>query len=176
MWSPGAKIWRRRPRTRRTPSPDSRTSAGCRARSHSAAPNAASTAWHPLLIDGVDAGSLGSARAVSGWFGDDDAFTLLALRASESVGQEADLVAATLFEPEGWVPVDDPRLSTTYTGEGLPARASLELWIGEGENEFPRRAAGEAVGTGAALEADGLELHVVPMRCHSRGREGAACT
>jgi hypothetical protein len=125
------------------------------------------------LIDGVDARSLGSARAVSGWFGDDHAFMLLALRTSGSVGQEAELVAATLFDPDGWVPVDDPRLSTTYTGAGVPARANLELWIGDGENEFPRRAAGEAVGEGAELQSNGLDLRVVPLRCHSRGQEGS---
>ena len=60
------------------------------------------------VIDGVDAGSLGSARMVSGWFDHDEAFMLLALRAAEAVGHESDLVAATLFDPEGWVPVDDP--------------------------------------------------------------------
>jgi hypothetical protein len=124
------------------------------------------------VIEGVDAGSLGSARAVSGWFGEDEAFMLLALRAAGGVGQEEDLVAATLFDPEGWVPVSDPRLSTTYAGSGLPARANLELWIGEGEDEFPRRAAAEASGVGAAAAAGGLELRVIPLRCHSRGREG----
>lgn len=124
------------------------------------------------VIEGVDAGSLGSARSVSGWFADDDAFMLLALRAAGGVGQETDLIAATLFDPEGWVPVSDPRLSTTYSASGEPARATLELWIGEGENEFPRRAAGEASGVGVAADADGLALRVVPLRCHSRGREG----
>jgi hypothetical protein len=124
------------------------------------------------VIDGVGAGSVGSARAVSGWFGDDEAFMLLALRATGGVDQEADLVAATLFDPEGWVSVSDPRLSTTYAGSGLPARANLELWIGEGDNEFPRRAAAEASGAGAAAAAEGMELRVIPLRCHSRGREG----
>jgi len=125
------------------------------------------------VIDGVDSGSLGSARTVAGWFGDDEAFMLLSLRAQEDIGQESDLVAATLFDPEGWIPVDDPRLSTTYTEGGVPTRTSLELWIGEGENEFPRRAAGEASGAGAVLQSDGRQLQVVPLRCHSRGREGA---
>jgi hypothetical protein len=124
------------------------------------------------VIDGVDAGSLGSARLVSGWFGQDEAFMLLALRAAEAVGHESDLVAATLFDPEGWVPVDDPRLSTTYAASGLPARTNLELWIGEGENEFPRRVAGEADGDGAVLSTEEAELRVIPLRCHSRGREG----
>jgi hypothetical protein len=124
------------------------------------------------VIDGVDAGSLGSARMVSGWFDHDEAFMLLALRAAEAVGHESDLVAATLFDPEGWVPVDDPRLSTTYGESGLPARTNLELWIGEGDNEFPRRVAGEAAGEGAVLTTEETQLRVVPLRCHSRGREG----
>jgi hypothetical protein len=124
------------------------------------------------VIDGVDAGSLGSARMVSGWFDDNEAFILLALRAAEAVGHESDLVAATLFDPEGWVPVDDPRLSTTYDAVGVPSRTSLELWIGEGDNEFPRRVAGEAAGDGAAFTTQEAALQVVPLRCHSRGREG----
>jgi hypothetical protein len=124
------------------------------------------------VIEGVDAASLGSARMVSGWFGEDEAFMLLALRAADTVGQEADLVAATLFDPEGWVAVDDPRLSTTYAASGLPSRTNLELWIGEGENEFPRRVAGEASAEGAVLQVEDVDLRVVPMRCHSRGREG----
>jgi hypothetical protein len=125
------------------------------------------------VIDGVDAGSLGSARIVSGWFGRDEAFMLLALRAAEAVGNESDLVAATLFDPDGWLPVDDPRLSTTYTESGLPSRTNLELWIGEGDNEFPRRVAGEAAGEGVVLTTEVTQFRVVPMRCHSRGRDGA---
>jgi hypothetical protein len=124
------------------------------------------------VIDGVDAASLGSARMVSGWFGQDEAFMLLALRAADTVGQEGDLVAATLFDPEGWVAVDDPRLSTTYAASGVPSRTNLELWIGEGENEFPRRVAGEASAEGAVVAVQDTELRVIPMRCHSRGREG----
>jgi hypothetical protein len=124
------------------------------------------------VIDGVDAGSLGSARMVSGWFGQDEAFMLLALRAADAVGQESDLVAATLFDPEGWIAVDDPRLSTTYGTSGRPSSTNLELWIGEGENEFPRRVAGEASGDGAAFQLQDVELRVIPLRCHSRGREG----
>jgi hypothetical protein len=124
------------------------------------------------VIDGVDAGSLGSARIVSGWFDRDEAFMLLALRAAAAMGQESDLVAATLFDPEGWVSVDDPRLSTTYGASGLPSSTNLELWIGEGDQEFPRRVAGEAAGDGAALQVQDTELRVIPLRCHSRGREG----
>jgi len=124
-------------------------------------------------IDGVDLGELASLRAVAGWFDVDAAFTLLSLRAARGTGQESDLVAATLFDPDGWVPVHDPRLSTTYDGAGLPTRMNLELWVNQGENEFPRRAAGEAAAANATATANGLELRAVPLRCHSRGREGA---
>ncbi len=123
-------------------------------------------------VAGLDPRTLGSARAVAGWFARDEAFMLLALRESGKVGQESDLVAATLFDPDGWVPVDDPRLSTTYAGSERPTRATLELWVGEGENEFPRRAAGEASAYGADLKLDGCELRAVPLRCHSRGHDG----
>jgi hypothetical protein len=124
------------------------------------------------VIDGVEPAELDSVRAVTGWFAADEAFTLLALRAPRSRGQESDLVAATLFDPDGWVPVTDPRLSTTYDGAGVPTRFNLELWVSEGENEFPRRAAGEATAASAAMTAPGLQLRAIPLRCHSRGREG----
>ncbi len=124
------------------------------------------------VIDGVDTAALDSVRAVAGWFAPDEAFTLLALRAPRSRGQESDLVAATLFDPDGWVPVADPRLSTTYDGAGVPTRVNLELWVSEGENEFPRRAAGEAAAPGATVTADGMEMRAIPLRCHSHGRDG----
>jgi hypothetical protein len=124
------------------------------------------------VLEGVDPSSVDSVRAVTGWFAPDEAFTLLALRAPRSSGQEADLVAATLFDPEGWVPVADPRLSTTYDGAGVPTRVNLELWVNEGENEFPRRAAGEAAAPSGTVTAPGIEMRAIPLRCHSRGRDG----
>ena len=124
-------------------------------------------------LEGLEAEAIGSARVLSGWFGPDEAITVIALRARRASDHEADLIAATLFDPDGWAPVTDPRLSTTYTEAGDPARASLELWVSDGENEFPRRAAGEATGLGVAFTAGELALRVAPMRCHSRGLEGA---
>jgi hypothetical protein len=124
-------------------------------------------------IDGLEPGAIGSARVVSGWFGPDEAITVIALRSRRASDHEADLVAATLFDPGGWVPVTDPRLSTTYTEAGRPARTSLELWVSDGENDFPRRAAGEATGVDVAVTAGELALRVAPLRCHSRGLEGA---
>jgi hypothetical protein len=124
-------------------------------------------------VDGLKPDAIASARVVSGWFGPDEAITVIALRSRRASDHEADLVAATLFDPDGWVSVTDPRLSTTYTEAGDPARTSLELWVSNGENEFPRRAAGEATGLAVTVTAGELALRVAPMRCHSRGLEGA---
>ncbi len=116
---------------------------------------------------------LESVRGLSGWFGADQGLTLLALRPAGRRGQEDDLIAATVFDPEGWMAVDDPRISTTYRAGDRPARASLELWIGDGDEQFPRRAAAEATGDGAELEHNGLRLQVTPLRCHTLGLDGA---
>jgi hypothetical protein len=116
---------------------------------------------------------LDSARGVSGWFAPDRGLTLLALRPDSGKGHESDLIEATLFEPDGWIAVEEPRLSTTFLAGDFPARTSLELWIGDGEEQHSRRAAAEATGPGAALDGDGLTLQVTPMRCHASGLDGS---
>ncbi|HLI59443.1 MAG TPA: hypothetical protein VKV21_07220 [Solirubrobacteraceae bacterium] len=110
----------------------------------------------------------GSTRFVAGWLADGSALGLIAARPRPDGRPDEDTVRATLFDPERWLAVSEPRLSTTYDGAGLPTRLNLELWIGTGEHEFPRRAAAEAAGAPSA----GGDLQVVPLRCHSRGEEG----
>jgi hypothetical protein len=121
-----------------------------------------------IAIDQLD-----SLRGVWGWFEGRHALALLALRPRDRDGHESDLVEATLFDPDATIAVEDPRLSTTYTAQGLTSRASLELWIAEGEEQYPRRAAAEALGAGAQVGVSGLSIQVSPMRCHSRGLDGA---
>jgi hypothetical protein len=121
----------------------------------------------------VRRGELGSIRGFSGWVSAEEAVTLLALRPPTEAHHERDLVAATVFEPDRWMSSHDPRLSTTYDGDGNPNRATLELWISEGEREFARRAAGEAAGPAVAIARDDVTLRVLPLRCHSRGSDGA---
>jgi hypothetical protein len=113
----------------------------------------------------------GSARFVAGWFADGSAIGVIAARPRKHDRPDHDLASATLFDRERWLPVAEPRLSTTYDGSETPARVNLELWIGEGDHEYPRRAAGEAAGAPAAAAA-GTALQVTPLRCHSRGEEG----
>ena len=110
---------------------------------------------------------------MTGWFGAHRGLILRALRPRRARGQEQDRIAATLFEPEGRIDVDEPRLSTTYASDDRPARTSLELWIGAGEEQYPRRAAAEALGEGGAAKGDRLSLQVTPLRCHASGLDGA---
>jgi hypothetical protein len=115
---------------------------------------------------------LGSLRSVTGWFGPELAVSLHALRAPRSAGHQADRIHATLFSAEGGRVVDEPRLSTTLSTEDLPARTSLELWVGEGDDLHPRRAAGEARGPAVRVSSAGLQLAGVPLTCHASGLEG----
>jgi hypothetical protein len=124
-------------------------------------------------LEQIRAGEVGSIRGFSGWVDGEAAVTLLALRPGSASDHEEDLVAATVFDPEGWMASVDPRLSTTYDGAGNPTRATLELWISDGEREFPRRAAGEAAGPAVTAAGDGATLAVLPLRYHSRGSDGA---
>jgi hypothetical protein len=124
-------------------------------------------------LQGVASAAFSSARVVAGWVTDDEAFALTSLRARTGRGHDGDCVAATLFTPEGRTPVSDPRLSTTYDRAGVPARMSLELWLGEGEQEYPRRAAGEATGAGGEAQLGDVGVRVIALRCHSRGGDGA---
>jgi hypothetical protein len=116
--------------------------------------------------------ALGSARFVAGWFGDGSAVGLIAGRPRRHDQPDHDAASATVFDRERWLPVTEPRLSTTYDGSETPARVNLELWVGEGEHEYPRRMAGEASGGPSAAVDGGAALQVVPLRCHSRGEEG----
>jgi len=114
---------------------------------------------------------VGSARLVAGWFGDGSAVGLIAARPRRHDRPDHDVASATLFDGDRWLPVTEPRLSTTYDRSDTPSRVSLELWVGEGEHEYPRRAAGEASGPAVATTGEG-RLQVTPLRCHSRGEEG----
>jgi hypothetical protein len=122
----------------------------------------------------IDVGELDSIREVSAWFGEAGGLGLTALRPSAVKGHDRDLIAASVFEPDGAVTVADPRLSTTYTSGGSPARMGLELWIDQedSEQQYPRRATGQAVGASASWSLGSFLLEIQLLRCRSRGAEG----
>ncbi len=114
------------------------------------------------------------ARSVSAWLGDDLAVSLTAIRPASGHDHAAEALAAAIIErgEDGdprVVDVVDPRLSTTYDGDGRQRHAGLELWIGE--DGFPRRAAGE-VACGTSLDLGALRLDCAFFRWRMEGREG----
>jgi hypothetical protein len=130
------------------------------------------SAW----ADAVDLAKFESIRAVSVWFADpDEGMALAAFRPRKAKAHDGDLLAGAVIAADGSPPVEDPRLSTTYAADGWPARAGLELWLGgpEDEQQYPRRASGEAAGARAEALAGGFDVRAEPFRWHSRAREGA---
>jgi hypothetical protein len=119
-------------------------------------------------LDGSD-----SLRDVSAWFEPDAALAVVALRPPRARGHDADVVTAAVIDAESRAAVAEPRFSTTYDPAGAPIRSSFELWLGQAEDEYPRRAAGEAVGPRASQRDGGLEVQALLFRWHSRAREGA---
>jgi hypothetical protein len=114
------------------------------------------------------------ARTVSAWLGDDLAVSLTAIRPASKGDHGAEALAASIIErgDDGdphVVDVADPRLSTTYDGEGHQRHAGLELWIDE--DGFPRRAAGE-IACGTSLDLGALRLDCAFFRWRMEGREG----
>jgi hypothetical protein len=137
--------------------------------------------WRSTVSDAAGLGNVESFRFLAGWLEPAFGFSLLALRPGRARGQDADAVAAVVIEDPAPPPVVDPRLSTTYTEAGLPRRAGLELWLEEEDEDaaeddvspqYPRRAAGEALGAGLDWSQGDFELHASVMRWHSHGREG----
>jgi hypothetical protein len=79
-------------------------------------------------------------------------------------------VWAALLRPDEVKPVADPRLSTTYDGDGHQRRAGLELWVGD-EDDMPERATGEVL-CGSTLELGPLALDLAFFAWQFEGREG----
>lgn len=148
--------------------------------------------WRATREIELDDDRLESFRQVAAWFEPGDALAVLALRPRKARGHETDVITAALREPEIVAPLSEPRLSTTYTEVGRPARAGVEMWAGHageaperdgadrdeeqpenGEHQFPRRAAGEALGPQLDWAVDPFALHAELFRWHSRGLDGA---
>ena len=126
------------------------------------------------LRAGIDLLRLDSLRDLGAWFAPDDGITLTAARPRGAKGHDRDVVAASVFAEDGTKPVADPRLSSTYSTDGRLLHTGLELWLdADNDQQYPRRAAADAVGEGVQVDSDGLTLTVWPLRWRTRGEEGA---
>jgi hypothetical protein len=118
-------------------------------------------------------------RDICAWFSPSDGLAVLAMRPRRAASHGDEWLSATLIEGGEPRPIEEARLSTTYSEDGLPIRASLELWLPETDEQdeqavaYARRAAGEAAAPATRHELDGLELQVRPFRWRAGGREGA---
>ncbi len=133
--------------------------------------------------DGLDLIEFESIREITAWFGPDLGLAALAARPRGAAGHGDDLITASLFEQGHPLTIEDARLSTTYTGNGVPTRASVELWLEPDESDRPdggdeppeprpRRAAGEAVGPTAGRSDQEPDVRAALFRWHAQGRQG----
>jgi hypothetical protein len=124
-----------------------------------------SHAWGAPDWDGLEA-----TRTLAAWLDDGTAISLATARPRGARAHADEVIWAALLDPAGNLHVPEPRLSTTYDGEGRQRRAGLELWMGDAD-DYPRRAAGEAV-CGSTLDLGELRLDAAIFRWHMDGRSG----
>lgn len=117
----------------------------------------------------ADWSELDLVRTVSAWLGD-GGIVLESHRPAKAKGHDAEEVWAALVEHGEPVPIADPRLSTTYDGDGHQRRAGLELWTTD-EDGYPIRAGGEVI-CGSSLDLDDLVLDLAFFRWRAEGTEG----
>jgi hypothetical protein len=111
------------------------------------------------------------ARTVSAWFEGGRGVALASVRPDGDASHADEAVSATLLDAEAVTPIADPLLSTTLDGEGRQLRASLELWETRDDEDYPHRAAGEAV-CGTTLDLGRLRLDCSFFRWRMEGRDG----
>jgi hypothetical protein len=113
------------------------------------------------------------ARSVAAWTGAGGAASVASVRPAGARHHADEAVWGALWEPEGLLPLEDARLSTTYDADGRTRRAGLELWPAEngGRDGSARRGAGEVL-CGSSLDLGELRLDLAFFRWHLEGRAG----
>jgi hypothetical protein len=124
--------------------------------------------------DSLAAAELDSLRLLGAWFPAGHEVALLSARPRRAKGQDHDAIELIARGEEQELAVE-PRLSTTYDGDGRPRRVGVELWLGadEDEDQRPRRVAAVATGSFASTSFDGRSLSAYALQCASRGEPGA---
>lgn len=130
----------------------------------------------------LDPTAYDSIRDVSAWFAADDGLALTSARPQGARGHEDDQLTVSAIEGGQPLAIADPRLSTTYGSDGSPVRASLELWVGQPDQDedaddgpalHPHRTAGEATADPAGAMLGSLVVQARAFRWHARGHEGS---
>jgi hypothetical protein len=113
-------------------------------------------------------------RGVSAWLSEELAVALRARRPARARHHEAEDLTGFVLRgsPPAPHPIDEPRLSTAYAGDGGQRRAGLELWETE-EADYPLRLAGEAIGAGELELEGGMRLRAAFFVWRYAGQVGA---
>ena len=119
----------------------------------------------------ADWSKLELARTVSAWLDDRTAVTVSAVRDASAKHHADEELSAHVVLDGAPIAVSDPRLSTTYDGEGRQIHAGLELWVADEDGEYPHRAAGEVV-CGTTLDLGRLRVDCAFFEWHMDGRTG----
>jgi hypothetical protein len=143
----------------------------CRVTGRAAGREVACLGQHGHAWGRVDWSKLALARTVTAWLDEQTGVTLSALRAASAKHHSDETIAAHVVLGGAPVAVADPRLSTTYDAGGRQVHAGLELWVGDGEGEYPHRAAGEVV-CGTTVDLGSLRLDCAFFEWRMEGRSG----
>ena len=109
-------------------------------------------------------------RSLGAWLEEGPSLLYSAVRPAGAESHADEAHWGALLDAEGAIAIDEPRLSTTYDGDGHQRRAGLELWVGE-EDDFPRRGAGQVL-CGSSVELGQLRLDCAFFAWTLDGREG----
>ena len=111
-----------------------------------------------------------STRSLGAWLEDGPSVVYSAVRPAGAESHADEARWGALLDADGAVAMADPRLSTTYDGDGHQRRAGLELWVGE-DDDYPRRGAGQVL-CGSSVELGSLRLDLAFFGWTLDGRRG----
>ena len=109
-------------------------------------------------------------RSLAAWLDDGSSLTVVAVRPEGSDNHADEATWGAMLDAEGTVRIANPRVSTTYDGDGHQRRAGLELWVSE-DDDYPRRGTGQVL-CGSSVELGQLRLDCAFFAWELDGREG----
>jgi hypothetical protein len=118
----------------------------------------------------ADWSRLALTRSVSAWLEEGPSVVYAAVRPAGGRNHADEQRWGALLDADGAVELADPRVSTTYDGDGHQRRAGLELWVGE-DDDYPRRGAGQVL-CGSSVELGQLRLDCAFFAWQVDGRQG----
>ena len=118
----------------------------------------------------ADWGGIVLTRSLGAWLDEGPSVVYSAVRPAGTDNHAEEAQWGALLDGESAVAMADPRLSTTYDGDGHQRRAGLELWVGE-DYDYPRRGAGQVL-CGSSVELGSLRLDLAFFGWTLDGRRG----